>query len=764
LSKFGNTPQSVIDRAQRFLDRLGPSFSCFERWNDWSKRLNEIINEAPKRPEVAISLVGGTGAGKSTLVNALLEARVLPVGNMKACTAAISDVSYDEGPSYSAEIEFVPRDAWQKEVKALVGDLKDAADKRTLAPDEEAPSGEPSYVASTARDKLWTIYGTPGGNAAHLDVQKLVEPPEIKTALDRGKESFRSDDLDDFRKRISQYLDSEHRFWPIVKTVKIRGPFAALECGAKLIDLPGINDPNEAREEITREHLKTCRYVWIVFNIKRVLMKDLTSLMQSPEFIRQVVMDGRANALTLVATASDDIDYDVAVEHYKLPEETPEGTAIEYRNREATDEVRQQLERIASDIASKAESNGESLHTLQEQFRNSSIFTTSAREYLRLRHLSKAKPAGLETLEQTQLPLLRQHLTEISAAFGVDAKAAAQHRQLSVLFQEMERELASRKLALKRSIETSEAQRREVVSAAQAAQRFLDQRLEESHVTFDDAIKESQRQFDEALTKAIRDAERELVKVRVHWEYMYWSTIRAVARRNGVFPESSTGKKDFPADIAEPILDKITFAWADFFGRKLTTVMEQGRFRLEKLADLHRRELLDILQRISTDESSRSSLTTISETTANVLNEILTQAQETMKDKIDVVRRNLYERIPGQIRANMRPAFEQAAEEHGKGMKARMLDKIGRYAKDTAKVMFSDARTAVLEGVGGLVVALGKKEREMGEAVKRQSALMVENVTNVSPGLTPQDVAQATQQLSDAESALRRMTAEGVAA
>jgi len=750
---FGTSPQSVVERAERLLERLGPAFDRFERWENWQQQLMQIVADAPKRPEVAISLVGGTGAGKSTLVNALLEARVLPVGNMKACTAAISEISYSDTGTYSADVEFVPRSAWEQEVQALIGDLRDASEREILAPEDQPRTVEPSYVASTARDKLWTVYGVPGGNPAHLDIHHLVEPAEIKAALNRSVESFSSTELEDFRKRVSHYLDSENRFWPIVKTVKIRGPFSALECGAKLIDLPGINDPNEARETITKEHLKTCRYVWIVFAIKRVLMKDLTSLMQSPEFIRQVIMDGRANALTLVATASDDIDYDVAIEHYHLPENASDATVVECRNGEAIQEVQRQLERIAADVAARAETNGDALAALQRQFKESRIFTTSAREYLRLRHLSKVKNAVLDTVDQTQLPQLRDHLIEISSAYGVEAKARAQHRQLSMLFQEMEREVASRKLALKRSLETSEAQRKEVISAADAAQRFLAKRLQDAHQTFDESLAESRRQFEEALTRAIREGELELVRVRARWECMYWSTIRAVARRNGVF-YGSTGDHDFPGDIADPILDKVTFAWADFFGNKLSGLLERSTTRLETIAEEQRLELLRILQQISNDDISRESVNKIGETTASVLKEILTQTQESMKEKIDRVRRTLHETIPGQIRANMAAAFEKAAEERGRGMKARMLDTIGKHAKDTAKIMFSDARKAVIDGVGGLADGLRRREQEMGQAVTRQSGLMVENVTNVSPGLTPGQVAAIGQELKDAEAAL----------
>jgi hypothetical protein len=112
----------------------------------------------------------------------------------------------------------------------------------------------------------------------------------------------------------------------------------------------------------------------------------------------------------------------------------------------------------------------------------------------------------------------------------------------------------------------------------------------------------------------------------------------------------------------------------------------------------------------------------------------------------------------------MASAFERAAEERGRGMKARMIDTIGRHAKDTAKVMFADARKAVLDGVGGLVDALKKNQDEMSEAVKRQSALMVENVTKVTPGLTSGQIAEIEQELKKTAAALASITEAAVPA
>ena len=56
----------------------------------WEKRLSSLLDDVRKKPIVPIALVGSTGSGKSTLLNALLGAEVLPVSNMKPCTAVVT--------------------------------------------------------------------------------------------------------------------------------------------------------------------------------------------------------------------------------------------------------------------------------------------------------------------------------------------------------------------------------------------------------------------------------------------------------------------------------------------------------------------------------------------------------------------------------------------------------------------------------------------------------------------------------------------------
>lgn len=515
-----DTPEKVAERAKDVLGGLGsvmkhhPTGWFSDLWPKWERRLHKILEECSKRPEVAISLVGGTGSGKSTLVNALLGARILPVSNMRACTAAISEMSFSDNGAYEATITFIPRESWQREVDLLRAEV---ADMET--PDQASTANGESEtgpaISRAARDKLWAVYRpSPDADPNDLDLRNLIEPPEIAKALDQGQETLRHTDLNEFRKGLAKFLDSKHRYWPIVSSVHVSGPFEALRSGAKLIDLPGINDPNEAREEVTKEHLKTCRFVWVVFNIKRVLTRDTIALIHSEEFLRQVVMDGRANALTFVGTASDDVDPETGREEFDLDEDASDADVVLARNNEVRKEVLRQLEEQSSRLASLAHENAGHAEQLGQTLRSSNVFTISAREYLRLAGLSRSRPSGLETTEQTELPKLRDHMDTICSEYGTEAQARAHHRQINLLLAEIDRELRSLRLRLHQKTQITEKQKEDIRAAAQAAHGFLEPRLEDYHDRFVQDLAANQDLLAERLKRAIDRGRSELAACR----------------------------------------------------------------------------------------------------------------------------------------------------------------------------------------------------------------------------------------------------------
>ncbi len=755
-------PLSVVERIGQIRHQVAETLKrrnnsrLAKIWAERESTFDRIINECAERPQVSISLVGGTGAGKSTLLNALLDARILPVSNMRACTAAISEVGYREGDRYEADIQFISREEWQREIEQLWADVADA---RQGGNDEPGPDAEGLAIPRVARDKLWAVYRpTLDADPALFDPYDLNEAPEIRRALDAGIERVASDDLEDFRKQISVYLDSRHRYWPIVRSVRIRGPFDSLRNGVTLVDLPGINDPNEAREEVTRKYLKTCRFVWIVFNIKRVLTKDTMSLMQSEDFLRQIVMDGRASALTLVGTASDDVDLETGREEFGLDENSTESDVILKRNAAVRVEVGRQLGELSDHLVRIAGEDAKRGKALARAFNQSKAFTISAREYMRLRGLAKTRPSGLDTLEQTEVLQLRAHLDAISAEYGVEARAKAHHRQIDLLLKEIDGEMKTQQAVLDQRIEFTQRQRKEVSAAVDNARTFLESRLQDAHGRYAQTLESDQAVLNERLKRATDRSAHELDEVFDRWSRMNHNTLKATVRRGGAYT-GSTGKYDLAGDLAKPILDSITFAWSEFFSEKLNQSLERWNQRLLAVADDHRKALLDGVRRVEgVDADLGLSLDQLTDTTERVLKELLGQIRTEMSQKIEAVQRTLYESIPDRIRANMGTAFAEAAQQTGTGMKARMASILHRHARQVSAVMFKDVQDAITSGVRGLNDWLERSFKEMIDAVRRQSGIAGENVKLDVSHLSEPQIDQEQQTLGQLRAVIARLS------
>ena len=112
--------------------------------------------------QVFIGVLGSTGSGKSSLLNALLDRSVVPSSCFRACTSCVVEIRWNESAApaekYSADIQYITQRQWVLELKILIRDVMNGFEVDEL--------GDDISTTKVAEDKLHALY--PGLEAKNL--------------------------------------------------------------------------------------------------------------------------------------------------------------------------------------------------------------------------------------------------------------------------------------------------------------------------------------------------------------------------------------------------------------------------------------------------------------------------------------------------------------------------------------------------------------------------------------------------------------------
>ncbi|KAM7199806.1 Dynamin family domain containing protein [Rhypophila sp. PSN 637] len=258
-----------------------------------------------------IGVVGGTGTGKSSLINALLDHEALvPTSGIGACTAVITEIQYNhssnENEKYRAEVEFIKAAEWEKELRILLDDISSAGPTNIDINSE-------SNVA-VAYNKLVTLY--PDISKDDLlkgkhTAQSLAHDPSVAQLLGSTAKVSASTS-EELLESLEEYIASKKKdasmaYWPLVKVVRIFAKVSVLESGLVIVDLPGTQDSNAARSAVAAKYVEKCTGLWVITPIIRATDDKTAQKLMGQSFRRQMQIDGTYSVVTFICSKTDDL-------------------------------------------------------------------------------------------------------------------------------------------------------------------------------------------------------------------------------------------------------------------------------------------------------------------------------------------------------------------------------------------------------------------------------------------------------------------------
>lgn len=658
------------------------------------RELSKIETELAQRKPIPVAVVGRTGVGKSTALNALLEQDILPTGVVGSQTAALVEIRY--APEWEVTFEYIG----ENELQQIFEDARTPAD-------DAKETGSPE-IRESAEKKIRALFSLKADDAIPLEV--LQSPSEELLKIVRhGKRRFSTneawkDELD---------LHARKRYWPITKSIDVRGPFPMLESGIVISDLPGAGDLNQARVSQATRAIRDAGQILIAIDgrgFQRDLMEQLETAGRLPH---RLFRDGESFQIVVIGTSLDkgvpepEEDAAQVVELGLDPEQATTKdvfSAICERWREMVGPqlrawLREKASEFLPDVAE--EDRARRVDMIME---NVEVIPTSAGDWRR--SLRRKDMKYCKSADETGFPKLQRVINNL-----------AEH-QIRTTEGYIEGRINNLRDVTLAAVERSEAALgADIQAILDAVQQSGDamKEVQNKHAQIIDdlrlAVLDRFQQIRELLHSrieiaALKMAERGQHQVRTHLEGVHWGSLKATVLRNGIWHTGSGRQINLRDAMGGEVTRLVPQAWSQIVEQRLTVEIDKATEQIFSTLSSFSEGLLGIIsgevgresdkqtvERLFTSGRERAELKIIRR--ADKIRELLGKTSREMQEKIDEAVQNSLQNV-----------CETCGDDSGFGWKNRSMERIVSATSEVARSAESRCQAIAEDAIGRLEAAL----------------------------------------------------------
>lgn len=717
------------ERVRSFLERMGS-----ERLDEFDRDLARLEKRADGlcKP-LAACFVGGSGVGKSTLINSLVgrEKVIVPSGGVGPLTAQALTIEYGDQPFLQA-IYHAPHTLW-KLIFALESifarelghqadgegnDLKDGLDSDVLFDVEELQKtddvekrrkaeqyvkqaqllikgqqeGVPDkpYIIdglreSIGKERKWGTILRAEDSDRLARLKQVFESKEI-----RAESLFEKDGSDDafdveIRNHASGFLA------PAIKSLTVAWNSELLAKGLQIVDLPGVGIAGDVHRAVTDSWMRGDANIVVLVVDHRGVREADADLLRSSGFLTRLLHsadDASADPVSLlIAVVKAD---EIAEERRARDKSKSKREHLVDVMQRCRDVVRSQIRDRLEEAWSLAGSElSETKRIIVDRLvAHLSIFPLSSIQYRKLVCEDDEDRAFILSEDESGIPQLSEGL----------ANLAENHRQdCFVRFREsvclcQDRMNASLELIKARWEEGARAKEEAEELQKQLAE-FLKPLSKQFHARqgqYRSFLKDTIPAQIETLLANARQSSLKSIRAYLRTlQNAHWSTLRAAVRRGGTY----VGARhiDLPRDFSQTFEEPIAEAWSQ-------TILKQVRQRTKEFAD----DCISFVQQVvdwAREQGGRVQPKLIEaqqEAIQTDAKQLTSVGREMVNELRDRVKQDLVTAIEVPIRRKCQ-AFVNRNADIGAGVKHRILELFDELADDAVESAIAPAQKVLVD-------------------------------------------------------------------